>query len=69
VDGAVFDLNIVPHTLQETTMGEFQVGRRVHLEVDIIARYLERMLLGDEAARPGSGLSLDFLAEHGFIRK
>jgi len=68
VDGAVFDLNIVPHTLQETTMGEYQPGRRVHLEVDIIARYLERMLLGDEAAKSGSGLSLDFLSEHGFIR-
>jgi riboflavin synthase len=69
VDGAVFDLNIVPHTLQETTMGEFQPGRKVHLEVDIIARYLERMLLGDEAAKSGSGISLDFLSEHGFIRK
>jgi riboflavin synthase len=69
VDGAVFDLNIVPHTLQETTMNGFQPGTKVHLEVDIIARYLERMLLGDEAAKPGSGISLDFLSEHGFIRK
>ena len=69
VDGAVFDLNIVPHTLQGTTMNGFQPGRKVHLEVDIIARYLERMLLGDEAAKPGSGISIDFLAEHGFIRK
>lgn len=69
VDGGVFDLNIVPHTLQETTMGGFQPGRRVHLEVDVIARYLERMLLGDEAASPGRHLSVDFLAEHGFIRK
>ena len=41
VDGAVFDLNIVPHTLQETTMGGFSVGTRVNLEVDLIARYLE----------------------------
>ncbi|MBD3609519.1 MAG: riboflavin synthase, partial [Gammaproteobacteria bacterium] len=69
VEGAIFDLNIVPHTLQETTMEGFQPGTRVHLEVDIIARYLERMLLGDEAAKSGSGVSLDFLTEHGFIRK
>jgi riboflavin synthase len=44
VDGAEFELNIVPHTLQETTLGEFAPGRRVNLEVDIIARYLERLL-------------------------
>ena len=69
VDGVIFDLNIVPHTLQETTMEGFKPGTRVHLEVDLIARYLERMLLGDAAATSGAGLSMGFLAEHGFIRK
>lgn len=44
VDGDEFELNIVPHTLQATTLGEFVPGRRVNLEVDIIARYLERLL-------------------------
>ena len=44
VQGADFELNIVPHTLQETTLGEFAPGRRVNREVDIIARYLERVL-------------------------
>lgn len=44
VQGADFELNIVPHTLGATTLGEFTVGRRVNLEVDIIARYLERLL-------------------------
>lgn len=53
VEGAEFELNIVPYTLQATTMGEFQAGRWVNLEVDIIARYLERLLLGDPAAEPG----------------
>jgi riboflavin synthase len=67
VDGAVFDLNIVPHTLQATTMSGFAPGRRVNLEVDIIARYLERLLLGDDAARAEGGLSAEFLAEHGFM--
>ena len=52
VDGAAFELNIVPHTLAETTLADFKTGRRVNLEVDLIARYLERLLLGDRAAQP-----------------
>lgn len=39
-----FDVNIVPHTLSATTFGDFAPGRRVNLEVDLIARYLERLL-------------------------
>jgi riboflavin synthase len=66
VDGALFDLNIVPHTLQETTLAEYRPGRRVNLEVDIIARYLERLLLGEKAAQPGGRLSESLLREHGF---
>lgn len=70
VDGAMFDLNIVPHTLVETTIGDFKAGRRVNLEVDIIARHLERLLLGERAAEPGakSGITLAMLAEHGFLK-
>lgn len=71
VEGAIFSLNIVPHTLQETIMGEYQSGRRVNLEVDLIARYLERLLLGDKAAAgttPSGGVTLGFLAEHGFVK-
>ena len=69
VDGAVFELNIVPHTLLETIMDDYQVGTQVNLEVDIIARYLERMLLGDEAAKAGAGgISAAMLAEHGFMK-
>lgn len=68
VDGSVFDLNIVPHTLAETTLGDYRPGRRVNLEVDLIARYLERLLLGDAAAS-GESISLDFLRAHGFARE
>lgn len=50
VDGAEFELNIVPHTMKHTVMGDYQVGTRVNLEVDLVARYLERLLLGDKAA-------------------
>lgn len=69
ISGAVFELNIVPHTLQETIMDEYQPGRQVNLEVDLIARYLERLLLGDRAADPmAQGVSMELLAEHGFIK-
>ena len=50
VDGAEFELNIVPHTMKHTVMGDYQVGSKVNLEVDLVARYLERLLLGDKAA-------------------
>jgi riboflavin synthase len=42
--GSRFDVNLVPHTLAMTTLGELQPGSRVNLEVDIIARYVERMM-------------------------
>lgn len=50
VDGCEFELNIIPHTLEMTIIGNYQPGTRVNIEVDIIARYLERLLQGDEAA-------------------
>lgn len=46
-----FGVNIVPHTLRATTIGEYELGRRVNLEVDIIARYLERLILDRELGR------------------
>ncbi|MCS5585263.1 MAG: riboflavin synthase [Pseudomonadales bacterium] len=51
VDGAEFELNIVPHTMIHTVMGDYKVGTKVNLEVDLVARYLERLLLGDKAAK------------------
>lgn len=70
VSGAVFDLNIVPHTLQQTIIDDYKAGTMVNLEVDVIARYLERLLLGDKAAGESAEgqLSQTFLAEHGFLK-
>jgi len=69
VNGANFDLNIVPHTLKETALDAYGVGHEVNLEVDLIARYLERLILGDKASIPSSGnMTEAFLAEHGFVR-
>lgn len=67
VDGPVFDLNIVPHTLEETIIADYRTGSEVNLEVDLVARYLERLLLGDKAAEPRvGGVTAEFLARHGF---
>lgn len=69
VSGSTFDLNIVPHTMQETVIQHYKVGTKVNLEVDVIARYLERLLLGDKAAEPkASGITAEFLAQNGFYR-
>lgn len=69
VDGSTFELNIVPHTLQETIMADYRSGTRVNLEVDVIARYLERLLLGEQAAQPtATGITEAFLAKHGFLK-
>ncbi len=66
VNGAEFHVNIVPHTMDATIMGEYRPGRKVNLEVDLIARYLERLVLGDQAAVPEQGITREFLARHGF---
>ena len=44
VDGDVFEVNLIPHTLEVTTLGRLRKGTTVNLEVDLIARYVERML-------------------------
>lgn len=46
-----FDLSIVPHTMQMTIMSGYCIGQQVNLEVDLIARYLERLLAGDAQSR------------------
>ncbi|MBU0901656.1 riboflavin synthase [Pseudomonas sp. MIL19] len=70
VNGAEFELTIVPHTLAETIMVDYRPGKQVNLEVDLLARYLERLLLGDKAAEPAaSGMTASFLAEHGYLNK
>jgi len=65
VDGAVFGVNIVPHTMSVTTLADVQVGSRVNIEVDVIARYLERLLTG--GAPDSGGVSRELLARAGFL--
>lgn len=58
-----FDLNIIPHTADITTISEYAIGTNVNIEVDQIARYLERLLAKDD-----DGVSLEFLRAHGYAR-
>jgi riboflavin synthase len=66
VSDSSFTVNLVPHTLQETNLGELRAGSVVNLEVDVIARYLERLLTGQSAKPQESKLTAGYLAEHGF---
>ena len=48
VDGRRFDVNIIPHTLNVTTLGELKIGDGANIEIDVIARYLERLMTKTE---------------------
>ena len=68
-----FSLNIVPHSAANTLLSEYQVGSKVHLEVDVISRYLERLLErrtapGGDSETMNSGLDMAKLAEFGFLK-
>ena len=60
VSGAAVGLNIIPHTADATTIGHYRAGTRVNIEVDMLARYLEK-LTGD-----GSGITEDLPQAHGY---
>jgi riboflavin synthase len=47
VSGSEFEVNLIPHTLDVTTLNELKVGTKVNLEIDLIARYVERMMQAD----------------------
>lgn len=64
--GHDFEVNVVPHTMQATIFSDSRPGRQVNLEVDLIARYLERLLLGERASAESGGITHAFLAAHGF---
>ncbi len=62
IDTSSFQVSIVDYTRKHTTLGDRQAGDSVNLEVDIIAKYVERLR---EARRPS--ITVDFLQEHGFL--
>ena len=64
-----FRLTIVPHTTQETIISKYQVGTKVNVEVDLIARYIERLLTQQSPEKQvDSGVTHALLARNGFIK-
>lgn len=65
-----FEISVIPHTLKVTTLGELKVGHKVNIEVDILGKYIEKLLA---APRQNSGtasdesINSDFLSKHGFV--
>lgn len=60
-----FEVALIPHTKQITTLGAKRVGARVNIEVDLLGRYIERLLTYPLAE--GTSINMDFLAKHGYI--
>ncbi|MBC6681130.1 riboflavin synthase [Zhenpiania hominis] len=61
-----FRVSIIPHTGEETTLLARRTGDMVNLETDIIAKYVERLMLPQEPEKKRSGIDLEFLRENGF---
>ncbi|MGB7289476.1 MAG: riboflavin synthase [Candidatus Macondimonas sp.] len=64
VSGRLFEVNIIPHTRDRTVLGHYQLGRRVNLEVDLLARYLERLMQGQPSE---GGVTEALLRQQGFV--
>ena len=64
-----FTVAIIPHTAKITTMGMRRPGDRVNLEVDLVGKYIERLIAPwKDRGDSGQGLNMDFLKKHGFLR-
>jgi riboflavin synthase len=69
VGGDTFEVNIIPHTQAVTVIGEYRRGVAVNIEVDIIARYLERLGSGEQRPSEAVGASMELLRRHGYTRE
>ena len=66
VDGQIFDVNIIPHTQEMTNIKAWTVGQEVNLEIDIIARYLERFIQVKSQGDAKQGVTMQTLIDNGF---
>ena len=63
-----FSVSIIPHTMERTSLGRLKNGSKVNIEVDIIGKYVEKMLSGgNKETIEQSNINTSFLAENGFI--
>lgn len=68
VAGADFEINVIPHTLEQTVVGAYRRGTRVNIEVDLVARYIESLLAARAAPAAEAGVTRDLLEQHGFVK-
>lgn len=68
VTGDQVTIGLIPHTAGNTILGGKGPGDRVNIEVDLLARYLERLLLRPREEPEQKGLTLEFLAANGFLK-
>ena len=61
-----FSVNIIPHTAEHTIMHSYNAGTRVNIEVDLLMRYLERLMQGGDSDTPSTGMSREFLEATGY---
>lgn len=66
-DSTSFSVSIIPHTMQETTLGRLDAGSRVNIEVDIIGKYVEKLLSSGRDGQNREKIDGNFLAENGFF--
>lgn len=69
-DAKTFSIMVIPHTLQVTLLGALQEGDTVNIEVDLIGKYVEKMLQAEPDSSESSpqGINPEFLAKHGFLK-
>lgn len=61
-----FEVVIIPHTWRETRLSDLRIGSRVNLELDVLAKYVERLMLNQQAPTPESELTVEYLIEQGY---
>ena len=61
-----FEVAIIPHTWRETSLSDLKSGGRVNLEVDVLAKYVERLMLNEQAPAAKSELTVEYLIEQGY---
>jgi riboflavin synthase len=67
-DSTTFSVSIIPHTLEVTSLGSLNSGGEVNIEVDLIGKYVEKLLLAKDEDGAEKGINPAFLAENGFLK-
>lgn len=69
IEDTEFSVNIIPHTLKHTIISDYIIGNSVNIEVDLVARYLERLLSAQLPLEPGQdNIALRILRQYGYLR-